>query len=69
MKRNRLVSERKKRDLTSEQLAQIIGISKAMVSHIENGRHWPSGKVIMRLEQFFGIPASKLLAESEQRQQ
>ena len=66
MKREHLIRERKERDLTSEQLAKAIGISKAMVSHIENGRHWPSGKVIIRLEKFFGIPASELLAESEE---
>lgn len=66
MKRKRFIYEREKRNLTSEQLAKEIGISKAMVNHIEHGRHSPSWAVAQRLEQFFGIPASELLAQAEE---
>jgi putative transcriptional regulator len=66
MKRIRLINERKKRNLNSNELAQILGVSKSMVSHIENNRCNPSWKVQKRLEQFFGIPASELLAEGEE---
>lgn len=65
MKRQRLVLERKKRNLSATELAKAINISKPMLSHIEHGRHNPSWDVQQRLEQFFGIPISELLAETE----
>lgn len=53
---------------TQRQLAKILNISPDHLSSIETGRRWPSGKVIIRLERFFGIPASELLAESKEQQ-
>ncbi|WP_033377080.1 helix-turn-helix domain-containing protein [Desulfurispora thermophila] len=51
--------------ISAKRLAEILGVSKAMVSHYESGRYKPSAKVIIRLERFFGIPAGELLAESD----
>ncbi|NHM28890.1 helix-turn-helix transcriptional regulator [Desulfofundulus sp. TPOSR] len=45
-------------------MAQLLGVSKAMISHYENCRHDPSAEVIIRMEKFFGIPASELLVIS-----
>lgn len=63
--RNRLRSERKKRNLTAKQVADIIGIHRTYYTNIELSRRTPAWKIIERLEQFFGIPASELLAETE----
>ena len=63
--RNNLRSLRIQRDLTLNDVAQKVGLTKSGYGNIETGRRWPSGKVIIRLEKFFGIPASELLAESE----
>lgn len=60
-----LFNERKKRNMTQEQVAMAIGLTKQGYNHIENGRCNPSWKTQKRLEKFFGIPASELLAESE----
>ncbi|WP_071556386.1 helix-turn-helix transcriptional regulator [Neomoorella thermoacetica] len=61
MKRQRLIEARKSTGLSSKQLAQQLGISKAMVVSLENCHCNPSWEVAQRLEQFFGIPASQLL--------
>jgi putative transcriptional regulator len=45
-------------------VALSIGISRRMYGLIETGRHNPSWAVAQRLEKFFGIPASELLANS-----
>ena len=69
MKRKLLITKRVDMGLSQEQLGRAIGISKQMVSLIENARCGPSINVAFKLQQFFGIPASELLAESEERQQ
>lgn len=56
---------RQSRGFTQQQLALHLKISPEHLSRIENGNRKPSWKVQERLEQFFGIPASELLAESE----
>jgi putative transcriptional regulator len=45
-------------------VASAIGLSKKGYNHIETGRRNPSWAVAQRLEKFFGIPASELLAKS-----
>jgi putative transcriptional regulator len=64
--RYRLYIERTKRELTQEQVAIIAKVTRAGYSHIESGHRNPSWSVVQRLENFFGIPASELLAESEE---
>ena len=66
MKRENLIKARIKKNITGKQLAQEIGITKAMICMIENCHCNPSWKVAQRLERFFGIPASELLAEGEE---
>jgi len=40
-------------DLTQEQLAKELGISRVTVSEIENGRQVPSGELVLRIANFF----------------
>lgn len=56
--------KRKNYGLSAEQVAEAIGIKKRMYYYVESGEKLPSRRVEKRLEQFFGIPASDLLAES-----
>ncbi|WP_027364305.1 helix-turn-helix domain-containing protein [Desulfotruncus alcoholivorax] len=65
----KLIYLRQTKGFTQEQLAKILKISPGHLSNIESGRRNPSWEVAQRLEQFFGIPASELLAESKQHQQ
>jgi len=54
--------------MTQVQLAKKLEITPEHVSLLESGHRNPSWALVQRLEQFFGIPASELLAESDQRQ-
>lgn len=57
---------RRSKGFTQEQLSKILKISPEHLSSIELGRRNPSWSVAQRLEKFFSIPASELLAESEE---
>ncbi|MCL6479744.1 MAG: helix-turn-helix domain-containing protein [Peptococcaceae bacterium] len=67
-KATKLISVRKSKGISAKRLAEVLGVSKAMVSHYESGRHKPSAEIIIRLERFFGIPAGELLAESDEEE-
>ncbi|MCL6479479.1 MAG: helix-turn-helix domain-containing protein [Peptococcaceae bacterium] len=62
----KLVYLRQERGYTQEQLAKILKISPGHLCNLETGNRFPSWNLQKRLEQFFGIPASELLAESEE---
>lgn len=55
-KRLRLIEERKRRGLTQRQLAEVLGCSVAMVSHLENGRVKPNLELSLGLETLFELP-------------
>lgn len=63
--RTSLKNKRKERGFSVEQVAEALGIKRRMYYYIESGQKLPSRKVEKRLEQFFGIPASELLAVEE----
>jgi len=63
--RKNLITLRNQKGYTQQEVAVHIGISRRMYGSIETGYRNPSWKVQKRLEQFFGIPASELLAETE----
>jgi putative transcriptional regulator len=64
----KLKCERLTRGYTQIDLARFIKVTPEYIHYLENGhRSNPSWEVIKRLEQFFGIPASELLAESEDK--
>ena len=67
MKRMVLIEETKKRGMTFTLLADQVGVSKFMISHIVNCRHSPSWELQQRLVNFFGIPAEELLAVTEDK--
>ena len=65
MKRYKLIQARKNISISTRQLGGIIGVSGSMISQIENCHADPSWALAQRLERFFNIPASELLAEGE----
>lgn len=56
VKLERLIAERKKRKLSQVDLAKILGVSPAVISHLENGRGKPSADVSIGLEMLFELP-------------
>ena len=47
-------------DLTQEQLAAIIGVTRESILFIEKGKHFPSIKIVMKLARFFKIKVDDL---------
>lgn len=53
------------KNLSQVMVAKELKITVCMYQYLESGHRNPSWTVAQRLEKFFGIPASELLAESE----
>lgn len=60
---NRIKELRAKYNLTQEQLAEKIGISRPALSDIETGKTIPRGQTIIRIANVFGIPAEQIFFE------
>jgi transcriptional regulator with XRE-family HTH domain len=54
-RRNRLISERKKRKLNQEDVAKILGTSRIHYSQIERGVRNPSFELTEKIIEFYGI--------------
>ena len=65
MKRYKLIQARKNIGISTRQLGGIIGVSGSMITQLEHCRCNPSWEEAQRLERFFKVPASELLAETE----
>lgn len=55
---------RKRRGLSLERLANVCGVSRAMLSQIELGRSMPTIKVVWKIARAFDIPFSALITDS-----
>ncbi|OAH53862.1 hypothetical protein AWH48_11360 [Domibacillus aminovorans] len=56
VKLDRLIFERKKRKMNQADVAAVLGVSVATISHIENGRMKPNADVSIGLEMLFDLP-------------
>lgn len=63
--RNIIKVLRAQNNLTQEELAQKIGISRQALSSIENNKVQPSGKVVIKIANIFGIPAEQIFFEED----
>ena len=52
-------------NLTQEQLADLIGVSESMVSHIFRGFKEPSVKVLKRIADVFDVKVDDLIKEEK----
>ena len=59
MKREWLISSRKKRKLTQYDAASMIVISRSFYNQIESGERNPSSPVALRIANFYGFNMSK----------
>ncbi|MGS0763126.1 helix-turn-helix transcriptional regulator [Syntrophomonas curvata] len=62
----RLKNERQKLNVTAAYVASMVGLSKSGYINIEAGRRRPLIVVAFKLERFFKVPASELLAETKE---
>lgn len=61
---NKLKLLRAQNGFTQEELASKIGISRPSLSDIENNKVVPSGRVMIRIANIFGIPAEQIFFEN-----
>ena len=48
--RHRIFAYRIKHNLTQEEFAKILGLSRVNISKLENGRYKPSKKLLMKMD-------------------
>ncbi|MDE7477869.1 MAG: helix-turn-helix domain-containing protein [Lachnospiraceae bacterium] len=60
----RLKDERKKKNITQEQLAEMVDCSCAHISHIETGNTIPSVEILIAIINKLGISSDAILCDS-----
>ncbi len=58
--KNRLKVARAEMDLTQEELAKCIGVSRQSINAIESGRNVPSTVLALKMARVFGKPVEKI---------
>ena len=58
--KNRLKVARAEMDLTQEELAQCVGVSRQSINAIESGRYVPSTVLALKMAQVFGKPVEEI---------
>ncbi len=62
---NRVAELRRERDLTQEELADALEVSRQSISSIENGRYNPSLELAFRIAGFFGLAIEEIFIFEE----
>ena len=57
---NRLKVLRAERDLTQEQLAQKVGVTRSTINYLEKNEYMPSLALAVKLSRFFGLPIESI---------
>jgi putative transcriptional regulator len=63
--KNRLKVARAEMDLTQEELAQRVGVSRQSINAIESGRYVPSTVLALKMAQVFGKPVEEIFSLEE----
>lgn len=64
---NNLKNLRKERNLKQEEVAQILGITRAAFGHYEKGLREPDFATLQKLSDFFGVSIDYILGNTEVR--
>lgn len=64
---NTLKVQRAKKDLTQEQLAQLVGVTRKTINTVENGKYVPSTYLALKLAKVLGAPVEELFRLREDR--
>ncbi len=57
---NSLKVQRAKKDLTQEQLAQKVGVTRKTINTVENGKYVPSTYLALKLAKVLDVPVEEL---------
>jgi len=63
----RIKEERKRKNMSQDELADILGMKRTNVSNYESGRTIPPGDVLKRLAEIFGVESDYILGASNIR--
>ena len=63
--KNRLKVARAEMDLTQEELAKLIGVSRQTINAIESGRYVPSTVLALKMARVFGKPVEEVFMLDE----
>ncbi len=58
--RNTLKVQRAIRDITQEELAAAVGVTRKTINTIENGVYTPSTALALRMARYFGVPVEEI---------
>ena len=58
--KNTLKVQRAKKDLTQEQLAQMVGVTRKTINTVEKGKYVPSTYLALKLAKVFGVSVEEL---------
>ncbi|MEI7026099.1 helix-turn-helix domain-containing protein [Paenibacillus sp. y28] len=65
MKLGKRISElREQQKITQEELARIIGVTRAALSHYENDRRQPAYDTLKKIAQFFSVSVEYVMEDS-----
>ncbi len=63
--KNRIKVERAERDITQQQLAEAVGVSRQTIVAIEKNRFLPSTPLALKISRFFGKPVESMFILEE----
>jgi len=63
--RNRLEELRKQRNITQEELAMELEVSRQTIGSLENGRYNPSIILAIKIGRYFGLPVEDIFIYEE----
>ena len=58
--RNLLKEERKRKKITQEQLANLVGVSRQSINAIERGKYTPSTTLALKISEIFNTSVNKM---------
>ncbi|UCE21861.1 MAG: helix-turn-helix transcriptional regulator [Candidatus Aminicenantes bacterium] len=58
--KNTLKVQRAKKDLTQEQLAQMVGVTRKTINTVEKGKYVPSTYLALKLAKVLEVPVEEL---------
>lgn len=63
--KNRIKVERAEMDITQQQLAEAVGVSRQTIVAIENNRFLPSTPLALKISRYFGKPVESIFILEE----
>jgi putative transcriptional regulator len=66
--KNTIKVQRAKKDLTQEQLAELVGVTRKTINSIERARYVPSTLLALKIVRVFGVPFEEVFFLSEEKQ-